>query len=182
MKPTFFFFLLISSISFSQNLNNLDLKNGFKQFKLGSSPDQIKNTVRNESKENRLFNNNPNIKCYDYNGNYNETIFNVEIESISLIFFKNKLVSISVSFGRVGNDFDKEKYDFVLYSLEVAYGKKWEFGKSNAKDFVEGAVWAGKNVTLELSRNNYSNKYDFTGGYIYVFDNKLNQEIAKSQL
>jgi hypothetical protein len=182
MKQTFFYFLLISSISFSQNLNNLDLKNGFKQFKLGSSPGLIKDIVRNEGKENRLYNNNPNIKCYDYLGNGNEYIFNVEIESISLKFFKDKLVSILVSFGRIGNDFDKEKYDFVLYSLELAYGKKWQLGKSNDEDFIEGASWTGKNVTLELSRNDFSNKYDFVGGYIYVFDEKLNQEIAKSQL
>lgn len=182
MKQTFFFFLLISSIGFSQNLNNLDLKNGFKHFKLGSSPSLYKNIERNQDKENRMYKNNSNIKCYDYVGFDAKSIFNVEIESISLTFYKNKLMGIFVSFGRPGNDFEKEDYDYVFYSLERAYGKKWDKANSNSIDFLNGIIWSGKNVTLELSRNDHTQKYNYIGGYIYVFDNKLSQEMAKGEL
>jgi hypothetical protein len=181
MKRVFYFFLLISSISFSQNLNNLDLKNGFKHFKLGSSPSMNKNIERNQGKEDRMYKNNPNIKCYDYIGTDTQSIFNVEIESIFLTFYKNKLMGIFVSFGRPGNDFEKKDYDYVFYSLENAYGKNWEKGESNSSDFLNGVIWSGNKVTLELSRNDHSIK-NYISGYIYVFDNKLSQEMAIGEL
>jgi hypothetical protein len=46
-------FLLLTSTScvLAQSLNDLDIKNGFRHFKFGSSPSQIKNIVKNSEQD-----------------------------------------------------------------------------------------------------------------------------------
>ena len=65
MNKILFLLIFISQTSISQTLNDLDLKNGFRHFKLGSSPSLIKDIVKNE---NQLFEK-PNVVVYEYVGN-----------------------------------------------------------------------------------------------------------------
>jgi len=69
------------------------MKNGFRDFKLGSTQSQIKNISRDENQ----YSKNPNVKSYIYNGQDIKTVFNVEVVTISLDFFQNNLFSILVT-------------------------------------------------------------------------------------
>ncbi|MBS1573056.1 MAG: hypothetical protein JST62_11725 [Bacteroidetes bacterium] len=61
----------------------MDIKNGFRHFKLGSSPSQIKNIVKQKNQ----FSKNPNVVEYDYVGSDIDNIFNVKVDKINLRFF-----------------------------------------------------------------------------------------------
>lgn len=178
-------FLIFFANAFSQSIQNLDLKNGFRQFKLGSSPTQIKNIVPQENQ----FSQNPNVKTYDYVGNDIQYIVNVKIDKINLSFFKNKLFMISVSFGNMESetDFTYVDYNNILKWLEQAYGKNWVKAKNNDGVIVNGAIWDGKKVRLELIRTDFSKSftnpknYGFVSGDLSVFDKNLNREMYSDE-
>jgi len=184
MKATIttFFLVLFSTLSFSQSVNDLDLKNGFRHFKLGSSSSQIQNIVKRESK----VDNSLNVVSYDYVGNDIKTIFGVNVYGLSLSFFNNKLFSIRVSFGDFdGNDFTSEEYERIKNTLQELYGSDWITPTKN-KNVISGAIWDGKKVCLELLRTNFNtNKTDpkdfFISGYMNVFDKKIMNEVYKNQ-
>ena len=175
---------LLSNFIFGQSVNNLDVKNGFRHFKLGSSPSQIKDIAKQENQ----FSKNPHVVAYDYLGYDIDNIFNVKVDKISLSFFKNKLFNISVTFGNLEQSQDFELYEFknILSALEKTYGTDW-FNPTNDDGIIlNGAIWDGKNVRLELFRLDYSKSrtnpkdYGFISGYINVFDEKLTNEMFSS--
>ena len=168
MNKILFLLIFISQTSISQTLNDLDLKNGFRHFKLGSSPSLIKDIVKNE---NQLFEK-PNVVVYEYVGNDINNLFNVKVEGIELHFFKNKLYMISVYF----ENFELSDFDRILSALENTYGKKWVKPSNIDDKTLNGAIWGGKNVVLELLKMN--NLY--MGGYISVYDKKLSNAVYSS--
>lgn len=186
MKKIYFLLIsfLISNLIFGQSVNDLDIKNGFRHFKLGSSPSQIKNIVKQENQ----FSKNPNVVAYDYVGNDIDYIFNVKVDEVNLSFFKNKLFSIRVSFGNLEQSQDFEVYEFnsILYALERTYGTDWVRPKNDEGIILNGAIWDGKNVRLELLRLDFSKSktnpkdYGFISGYINIFDKKLSNEMFSS--
>lgn len=122
MKKTYIIILIfLSQIAISQTINDLDIKNGFRNFKLGSSPLQNKNIIKNDF-QNPSF---PSVVAYKYNGTDLESIFGVKVESIELSFFKNKLFSIGVSFGDIEKSFELHEFNSIQGFLEEAYGTKW---------------------------------------------------------
>lgn len=178
-------FFIFFTTAFSQSTQNLDLKNGFKQFKLGSSPSQIKNIIPQENQ----YSQNPNVKAYDYVGNDVQYIANVKIDKIDLHFFKNKLFMISVSFGNMEDktDFTYVDYKNILSWLEQAYGKNWVRPTNEDGTIVNGAIWDGKKVRLEFFRTDFSKSltnpkdYGFISGYISVFDKNLNKQMYSDE-
>lgn len=186
MKKIYFLLIsfLISNLIFGQSVNDLDIKNGFRHFKLGSSPSQIKNIVKQENQ----FSKNPNVVEYDYVGNDIDYIFTVKVDKVELSFFKNKLFSISVTFGNLEQSQDFEVYEFnnILSALESTYGKVWFTPYNNDGVVINGAIWDGKNVRLELFRLDFSKSktnpkdYGFISGYIHIFDKKLMNEMFSS--
>ncbi|WP_269222535.1 hypothetical protein [Flavobacterium sp. IMCC34518] len=188
MKKIFLFaYLLISccQFTFSQTVNSLDLKNGFRQFKFGTSPQQIKNIIKDDKLDNHY--GNPNIKHYIYIENDIEKLAFVKIEAINLKFYKNKLVHIGVDFGNLDNEFRYDEYEKILDVLETAYGTNWTQGKDRNDQVLNAAIWEGKNVILELIRIDFTkhtlkDKYNSIKGYLHVYDKKLDAEMYKSQL
>lgn len=185
MKQTIItIFILFSNFIFAQSVNDLDIKNGFRHLKLGSSPSQIKNIVKQENQ----FSNNPNILTYDYIGSDIDNIFNVKVDKVILHFFKNKLFNISVNFGNLEYSTDFEMYEFnnILSALERTYGTDWVRPTNDDGIILNGAIWDGKNVRLELFRFDFSKSktnpkdYGFISGYINVFDKKLTDEMYSS--
>ena len=157
--------LLISQLSISQSTNDLDIKNGFRHFKFGSSPLSIKDIVKNESNPKG----NPNITSYKYIGSKIDYVSYAKVKDITLMFFKNKLMGIGVNF----EEFSQNDYDKVLSKLENSYGRKWvKPTYEENSNVINGAVWAGKAVILELFRYNDS----YHPGHIYVYDKKLDKE------
>ncbi|WP_222616344.1 hypothetical protein, partial [Flavobacterium bernardetii] len=168
MNKILFLLIFICQTSISQTLNDLDIKNGFRHFKFGSSPSLIKNIVKQENQASQ----NPNVVVYDYVGSDIDNIFNEKVESISLSFFKNKLFNIGVNFG----DFESSDFERILSALEKTYGEKWVKPTNKDGKILNGAIWAGKNVVLELF------KFDslYIGGYINVYDIKLTNAMFSS--
>lgn len=185
MKKVFILFCLIfSNIAIAQSVRDLDAKNGFRHFKLGTTPAQNKNITKVDKA-----NENPNISKYIYVGNTIKTIFNVPVTEVILTFFKNKLCSIQVLFGDVGedNEFTITQYQNILSILEKAYGKQWYEPSNSSGVIMNGAIWDGTKVRLELFRVNFSkdynnpSDYDHNSGYIQVFDKEMNRQRALSE-
>jgi hypothetical protein len=167
----------------------LDTKNGFRHFKLGTSPSQIKNIVRTESKINNEFN----TTSYKYVGTDIQTLVGVNVDEIKLSFFNDKLFSISVSFGDYGEDetgirhFTEDEYAKIKVFLEQIYGTEWKSATKH-KNMLDGTIWDGTNVRLELNRNRFDHNTEDTeprdyliSGYICIFDKKLMKEVFKNQ-
>jgi|SRR5690554_555408 len=176
-------FLLVSNLVSAQSLDNLDIKNGFRHFKLGSTPAQIKNIIKEENH----FLENPDIVAYTYIGNDIDKVFFVETYEVRLTFYKNKLVGITISFGDYGKPFMEYEFNQILKALEEIYGKNWGNPNNNDGIILNGAIWNGKNVRLELLRLDFSKSktnpkdFGFISGYISVFDKKLNNEMISSE-
>jgi hypothetical protein len=186
MKKVFILlFLIFSSIAIAQSVRDLDAKNGFRHFKLGSSPAQN----RDIKKQIQQVDKNPNISEYVYVGSAIKTIFNVPVSEVRLTFFKNKLYSIQVDLGDMGEDdeFTVTQFQNVLSILEKAYGKQWYQPSNSSGVIMNGAIWDGTKVRLELFRVNFSKSYhnpsdyDHNSGYIQVFDKEMNRQRALSE-
>jgi len=174
--------IFLNQLAISQTVNDLDVKNGFRNFKLGSSPLQNKNIVKSDF-QNPSF---PGVVCYKYVGTDLESIFSVKVESIELSFFKNKLFGINVRFGDVGKPFELHEFNSIRGFLEQTYGTKWKNASDDDGVIINGSIWDGKNVKLELIRVDFSKsktepqEYGFVRGYISVIDKKLMLEVYKS--
>ena len=177
--------LILSNIAVAQSVRDLDAKNGFRHFKLGSTPAQN----RDIKKQTRQIDKNPNISEYVYIGNGIKTVFNVPVSEVRLTFFKNKLCSIQVDLGDIGedNEFTVAQFQNVLSILEKAYGKQWYEPSNSSGVIMNGAIWDGAKVRLELFRVNFSksyhnpSNYDHNSGYIQVFDKEMNRQRALSE-
>ena len=169
----------------AQTINDLDVKNGFRHFKFGSTSSQIKNIVKQEEQ----YSKNPYVTTYDYIGTDIKTIFNVDVESVTLTFFKDKLCSIKVNFGshRLQKDFTLEEFKRVLVALENTYGKEWIEALNKEGVITNSAIWDAKNIRLELFRLDFSKSkidpvdYGFIGGYIHIMHKKLHNQIYTSE-
>ncbi|AZI40074.1 hypothetical protein [Epilithonimonas vandammei] len=185
MKNIFFLLIIISSnIFYGQSLNDLDIKNGFRHFKFGSTPSQIKNIVKQTNQSSQ----NPKVVSYEYIGEDITNIFNVKVDNIYLSFFNNKLFSVGVNFGNMENVKNFEIYEFnnILTALENTYGTKWVAPSNKDGVVLNGAIWDANNVRLELVRIDFSKSYTnpkdygYISGYINVFDKKLMNAIHSS--
>ena len=181
MKKIFFLFsIIISNVIFAQSVKDLDIKNGFKHFKLGSTPNHIK-------KKERQFDESPNISEYIYIGKDINTVFFVPVSHINLTFFKNKLYSIQVEFGDIDKEFTQGQFQEILSALENAYGRKWHQPTNDTGVITNGAIWNGEKVRLELLRVNFSKSYsepsdyDLNTGYIQVYDKEMQRQRTLSE-
>ena len=175
----FFLFIIINSI-FSQQLVDLDKKNGFKQFSLRSSPEQINNIEKIENQ----YSKNPLIKEYRYIGDDIKAIFNVDIKEIKLNFFKNKLFSLTIEFGDENREFNDEDYKLISYALMETYGKVIKNAKTD-ENILKGSAWIGEKVILELVKLFYVEKrvepnFNYIKGYIAIYDIGLTKEMHQS--
>ena len=182
-KIIFLFSIIISNVIFAQSVKDLDMKNGFRHFKLGNTPDQIKNIVKTESK----YDQNLNVSVYTYIGKDIKTVFFVPVSGITLTFFKNKLCSIQVIFGDIDKEFTIGQYQSILSVLEETYGRIWHKPTNDTGSITNGAIWDGEKVRLELFRVNFSKKYfdpseyDQNIGYIQVYDKQMQKQRTLSE-
>ena len=154
-------FILING--YGQSLNDLDIKNGFRHFKFGTPPSQIKNIVKVPGLLEY-----PNAVYYKYVGSDIDYVYGIKVDKIELMFFNNKLCHIMIFF----DDCKESEYYGLLRVFEEVYGENWVKLTSGSKDEVmlNGASWEGKNVRLDFYR---SRMRGVVGGYIEIFDKKL---------
>jgi hypothetical protein len=171
MKYTFYLIsiVLLNNAVIAQSINDLDLKDGFRSFKLGTSLNLFKNLSRNKDQ----YSKNPNVSEFTYIGDDVKEVAHIPVHDVSLSFFKNQLFSISVNFGGKGSHLTHDQYENIIAYLEAAYGQNWSRSAIDGY-MVEGCHWIGKKVHLELARYDYSQKYntdfDYVNGYIHIFD------------
>ena len=182
-KIIFLFSIIISNVIFAQSVKDLDMKNGFRHFKLGSTPNQIENIVKTESKNDQ----NPNVSVYTYIGKDIKTVLSVPVSDIRLTFFENKLCSIYVMFGEIDKEFTRDQYQSILLVLEKTYGRVWYKFINDTGSITNGAIWKGEKVQLELLRVNYSKEdlefleYDQKFGFILIYDKQMEKQMEKQR-
>jgi len=131
--------LLISSLVHSQSVKDLDDKNGFKSYKLGTSKeliDKIFGIVKVGPKENYIVIRNPEKKVFDFN-----------VKRVELTFDKDNLL------GCIDIILEEGQRNLEIGVLapyfEALFGNKTGWGEvGDSGDGYER--WAGKNVGLEV--------------------------------
>ncbi|WKB79901.1 hypothetical protein QYR09_09060 [Cellulophaga lytica] len=142
MKHTIIIFILsISSLSYSQSTKDLDLKNGFKDFKFGELKSKYENKIE------PIFNSSD---MFLYKGSEPKDLFGWDWHSIYLKFYGNKLGYIQsywldneIIFQNIK---DKLIELFGKPTFVAPYSQKFKAG------LLEYVEWEGKNVTMTLRR------------------------------
>lgn len=176
---TFFLLLSFTSTLSAQDLNNLETKYGFKQFKFGMSPAIIKNISKDKNQADK----NKNVSVYTYYGEDLKYLYNVEVEKVSLTFYKNKLYSITISFGSLKKKYNDKEFDLVQYSLEKIFGNNWN-SPQKEELILNGSIWKSKRVTLEHLKLDFSKNrldrendgYNYIQGYISLYENNIQKQ------
>lgn len=138
MKRIIILFMLLAltlQFSYSQNIRELDVKNGFKSYKLGTSKSEIQRTLRLELLDNgkyRVLNNPDNL------------VFDLEVQEVWLGFdTSDKLITIFIIIkkGEQGG-----KIGLMGSYFNSIFGRYTDGGMLNEKDGYE--IWKGEKVIL----------------------------------
>ena len=140
LKSTFLS-LFISTLAFSQSIEKLDEKNGFKDFKLGDTFYKWQNSLTYLRLQN-------NVKRYKYNGSCCNTIYEYPLDSIMLDFVDNKLIQINLLHKAV-----PARGSYIKSDISKIYSKLINsFGVFTTKDTSNDSkmflFWIGKKVDL----------------------------------
>ena len=156
-----------------QSIDSLDTKYGFKHFKLNTS-------IVKYEKEIILDVNDANTeekKTYKYIGGKINDLFGVKIHEILLNFYKNKLSSIYIKFGKLNESFTESDYKLLLYKLTILYGNsiKLQTGIDGNFNILNANKWKGAKVELEMIRHYYIPNQLY-GGYIIISELSLKRQ------
>ena len=166
------FSYFFSIASFSQDIKNLDIYNGYKKLKFDMNISQIENIELNN-----LYNNNSlsDEIYYDYIGNDLKYFGNIKIEKTTISFIKNRLSSIQIQFGNPYSQFSDFQVESIKELLISNFGNKY-VNCQGKTDVLNCLIWDADNVRCELIRVKYSNnnyqEFNNTYGYI-LYTNKL---------
>ncbi|AZI20656.1 hypothetical protein [Chryseobacterium taklimakanense] len=89
------------------------------------------------------------------------------------------LLVVSPGTLETSTDFELFEFNNILASLERTYGNDWVKPTNKDGIILNGAIWDGKKVRLELIRMDFSKSYSnpkdygFISGYINVYDKNL---------
>jgi hypothetical protein len=141
--------LLSSTLSWSQSVDELDEKGGFKEFKVGDDlsvhQDKIKFMKTLDNADTKLYLVKERVSVKSYTG------------EIELEFYKGKVQEVIVSFkNQSTGDFED-----ILKSLETLYGPsdKSKPKASEVERFEKLYTWSGKKITLRIG---YDENYKLT--------------------
>lgn len=180
---SFILLAFLSITSFSQT--SLDTKNGFRHFRFGTSPSEYKHIVLEEEN----YSKNDEVQQYNYAGNDIQYVANVKTEDIELNFFKNKLFLVTINFADFSSktDFSYLEYKKIFDWLEEAFGQEWLPPTNEDGVIVNGAIWDGEKIRIELLRIDFSKSKtdpmdsEFISGYLSIFNKKLQQQMYASE-
>jgi len=172
MKRLLFILFFIPIFSYTQSLQDLDRKNGFKEFQIGDSYSKWRSQLKVNSS--KIWEDG--AKSYSYTGNCCQKLFTFPVEEIILRFKNNQLVVISIVTEKIhkgGNHNDytswadgKAKLDNLKSSFSFLFGSPSLYSmdeNSLNKDPVY--QWMGNKVALE-ARYNYISVME--GDYLSV--------------
>jgi|AntRauTorckE5430_2_1112549.scaffolds.fasta_scaffold01534_4 hypothetical protein len=142
--------LTILSAAFGQNINNLDEKNGFKDFTLGDNFSKWKDELTSEKKYD------DGTKTCLYTGECCQKVFNYSVDKIILRFDSEKLVGIYITTEKFQKEYSVSgKYttwradDFqrINFSFSNLFGKVTLI-ENNDKGGEITYIWKGKKTML----------------------------------
>ena len=142
MKMKFIFFsLFISGFILSQSINNLDEKNGFKSYKLGTSKLEIEKKF--------------NLKKYDNEENTylvvdspDRNVFNYDVKGTFLTFDKNQKLGLIKIIAE--SNTGKGEIGALEPNFRTLFGMETETGSLEKKGDVY-QTWQGKKVNLDVN-------------------------------
>lgn len=176
MKFILFFFISIAPVySLAQSVINLDIKNGFRNFKFGTSPSQY-HSIKKLSKTKESITN------YEYLGK-GITIANISVQYIILTFFKNKLAQIYISFtdSYRGQSFSDDDYKAVVGTLRQAFGNQVIKVEPDEK-IIQGLIWDGSKVRLAIIQSDGITDKNYTNSNIMVVDSSKMATIEEEKI
>jgi len=143
-----FLFFGWSINSYSQNLENLDLKYGFNKFKLESS-------FQNYQEDLEYFKTLDNgVKLYRYTKRDINIFGFSDIQQINLGFYKNKLYTIDISMGVLTFLNDDEMYSTIFVKLVELFGSPNQTSPGDSEKGLEDInQWVTKKTGLGLEKN-----------------------------
>jgi hypothetical protein len=147
----------------SQDINNLDKKNGYKSIILGSDLSSFENKIE-QTEESKYLNHEP--KIYNYTSNEYSDFLGIEFKTLNLLFFKNKLISIVFVFE---NKDGLNIYDNLKDDLEIIFDKSKNLGMH--KGFSKYNYWESSKNTLSICQ--YIQTHELVD-----FRNKIHVEIG----
>ncbi len=139
------FLIFIIPVSLhAQNILKLDEKNGLKDFKLGDTYSQWKDSLSSPWKENNIgvFQ----VKSYSYMGNCCQTVFTREVEAISLSFQNDTLYNILFILKNVELNFD------LIQDIVAIFGDPSKV-ETMEDDLSITAYWVTTKITLTVMFN-----------------------------
>lgn len=167
----------ISTLCFSQTTTQLDSKYGFKHFVFNTPPSKYKEEIIKTSS----WDPNSKITKYEYTGTTINDLFGVQVTSVSLTYYENKLADIQIYFGGINMEFEEDEYERVLYSLQKLYGKGNNLILSNQNFILYGGrKWVGRKVSMEVLRL-YHKKNESIGGYVSISEKSLNEKRIRDE-
>jgi len=172
MKKLLFILFFIPIFCYTQSLQDLDRKNGFKEFQIGDSYSKW----RNQLEVNPSLIESDGAKSYTYTGTCCQKIFEYSVEEIFLKFKNNRLVVISIMTEKIhkgGNQNDltswadgKAELDNLKSSFSFLFGSPSLFSMDqNSLNGDPVYQWIGNKVALE-ARYNYISVME--GDYLSV--------------
>ncbi|MDG4945107.1 hypothetical protein NMK71_01655 [Weeksellaceae bacterium KMM 9713] len=168
-------FLVLGVITFAQSVKDLDAKNGFRHIKLGSHISEFKGVLE----ESDFLSERANVKTYNYIGGDIKELFGVKINSVSLYFYKNELFFIYLGFE---DPFELHHYMDLKKNISNSYGNKTFYARNSNGSVVNGAIWQGEKVRMELNRVDHTKHkykpidYEYTTGYMVIIHRELRKK------
>ena len=157
MKKLLLILLCLPMIGFGQDIDKLDEKKGFKDFKLGDTYTKWQSQItHNKSLDNQY------TKGYLYSGNCCQKVFNYPVEQIILRFKEDILVGIHITTKKFQQEFAKsgrhtewraDDFESINNSFSRLFG---EFTSYDTRNSEMSFIWEGEKVIL------FSN-YDYLG-------------------
>ncbi|MGV0968963.1 hypothetical protein ACTS9U_13410 [Empedobacter falsenii] len=166
--------IITTNVLNAQSLAQLDIKNGFRNLKLGTPPSSISNKISVKT-------NFDNVKIYKYTGKDINSVYGIKVSEIKLHYYNNKLMTITINFGDAfdGPEFTISQYNSIITSLEGVYSNDNSNLIQNS-NVLRGTKWVGQKVDLEVVMFN-SSHYGFNTGYLNIYDKKLMRDYNNNQ-
>ncbi len=156
-KLIFLSFVCISNFAICQSVDDLDKNNGFKNLTLGMSLDAAKKYINPIPYESY-----PKLKIAYYDVTYQDflKIGSNSLSSVSLVFFDNKLETITIKTNGFSNS------DAVLGTFKNAYGA-WR----QPNKYIEEYGWIGKAVDMLYNQNRTTGNAN-----IFIFSKEIHRQ------
>jgi hypothetical protein len=170
MKKVLGCLISMLSILFSlngQTIAQLDQKNGFRDIKLGSTIESFGNKIRLDPNPSQK---EINVKEYIYDiKSMDTTLYEATIKHIYLTFYKGKLWSMSIGFGRY------ETYEEILSvcnGLNYAYGVTTKCNPDGNSDWLSPSCvcWTGNKVYMSFYMYSFVQDPSIHSGFLSIID------------